>query len=74
MLISSSRIPPPLSATVAVIALLCGVIMVFVLHWHAAEASRELRPILQRAELAFRVGIVIGDVRTAVRSGYTQVR
>jgi hypothetical protein len=34
MLISRPRIPTPISATVAVIALLCGVIMVFVLHRH----------------------------------------
>jgi EamA domain-containing membrane protein RarD len=34
MLISSPRIPTPIAATVAVIALLYGVIMVFVLHRH----------------------------------------
>ena len=35
----------------------------------AAEAVRELRAILQRAEWTFRVRVVVGDVRTAVRLG-----
>ena len=38
---------------------------------NAAEAIRELRTVLQRAELAFRVGVVIRDVWAAVGLGYT---
>ncbi len=38
-----------------------------------AKARRELRPILHGAELAFRIWIVIGDVRTAVRFNNAQV-
>ena len=39
----------------------------------AAETVRELRPILQGAELTFGVGMVVGNVRTAVRLGDAQI-
>jgi hypothetical protein len=41
---------------------------------NATEAIRELRTVLQRAELAFRVEVVIRNVWAAVSLGYPQVR
>ena len=38
-----------------------------------AEAGWEARSILLGAELAFRVGVVIGDVRAAVGFGHTEI-
>ena len=40
---------------------------------NAPETVRELRPILQGAELAFRVRIVVRDVRPAMRFRDTQI-
>ena len=40
---------------------------------NAPEAVRELRPILQGAELAFRIRIVVRDVRPAMRLGDPQI-
>ena len=40
---------------------------------NAPEAVRELRPVFYGAELAFRIRIVVGDVRPAVCFGHTQV-
>ena len=40
----------------------------------AAEAVGKIRPVLQGAELAFRIGVVVGDVRAAVGLGDSQVR
>lgn len=40
---------------------------------NAAEAIRELRAILHGSELTFRIRVVIGDVRTAVRFGDSQI-
>lgn len=38
-----------------------------------AEAVRKIRPVLHRAELTFRIGIVVRNVRTAVRFCDAQV-
>ena len=38
-----------------------------------AEAGWEARSILQGAELAFRVGVFVGDVRAAVGFGHTEI-
>src|SRR5208282_6544648 len=40
---------------------------------NAPEAVRELRAVLQGAKLAFRIRIVIGDMRAAVCFGDTQI-
>jgi len=40
---------------------------------YAPETVRELRPILQGAELTLRIRIVVRDVRTAVRLGDAQL-
>ena len=40
---------------------------------NAPETSRELRPIFHGAELAFRIRIVVGDMRAAARFGDPQV-
>ena len=39
----------------------------------ALEAFRELRPVLERLELRFGVGVVVGDVRPAVGLGDAQI-
>jgi hypothetical protein len=39
----------------------------------ASEAVRELRAIFHGAELAFRIRIVVGDVRPTMCFGHTQV-
>jgi hypothetical protein len=39
----------------------------------AAEAIRKIRSVLHGSELAFRIGIVVGDIRSAVAFGDTQV-
>ena len=38
-----------------------------------AEAIREARAVFERAELAFRIRIVVGDMRTAVGFDDTQI-
>src|SRR6202008_288606 len=40
---------------------------------NAPETVRELRPILQGAELAFRVRIVVRNVRPTMRFGHSQI-
>jgi len=40
----------------------------------AAEAVGKLRPVLERLELALGEGVVVGDVRAAVRLGDAEVR
>ncbi len=40
---------------------------------NAAEAVREAGPVLQRAKLAFRIGVVVGSVGSAVRLGNAKV-
>src|SRR6516162_4228186 len=40
---------------------------------HTSETVRELRSILQRAELTFRVRVVVRDVRTAVCFSHPQI-
>ena len=40
---------------------------------NAPETARELRPILQSAELAFRIRIVVRDVRPTVCLGHSQI-
>ena len=40
----------------------------------AAKAVGELRPVLQRLELALRVRVIVADVRPAVRLGDSQRR
>jgi hypothetical protein len=40
---------------------------------NAPETVREFRPILQGAELAFRVRIVVRDVRPTMRLGHSQI-
>ena len=39
----------------------------------AAEAIRELRAVFHGAEVAFRIGVVVGNIRSAVRLGDAQV-
>src|SRR6476620_10060185 len=39
----------------------------------AAETIRKLRAVLHGSELAFRIRIVVGDIRSAVALGDTQV-
>src|SRR5215472_8766803 len=41
--------------------------------FEASETVRELRPILQRAELAFRIRVVVRNMRTAVCFGHPQI-
>jgi len=41
--------------------------------WEAAEAIRELRTVLQSSELAFRIRVVIGYIRSAVGLGDAEI-
>ena len=40
----------------------------------ASKAFREAGPVLQSPEMTFRIGIIVGDMRTAVGFGDPQIR